>query len=631
MSVLATGLVVAGGGGLCALCFRRSWAQALPVFCLGSMALLYLAGLLGALSAGFWLVVALGAAGFVLVAARCVRDKSTAFLREQFLSFGFLAFLLILALVACVNPLRNFIASDEVNFWGSFTQETLRLNALHTAPGSTVWFHQEYPPGITLLQYLWCKFAGGYSEAGMYMSTQFFTLVLFVPMLGRLKSAGLLDKLCLLALVVMLSLPTIDPLYYLVHLDVTLGIYFAYVLYLLLDDEPLSAFSITNLVLACFAACLVKQMGIFILILAAIFLLARLIAVGGRHPARNLRENKTMARRILLQLALCAAGCLAAWLSWSAHLSLAGVDAGEFSVASISVGRVAAYLTGAAPEKAFVLMLLVKALFERPVLTTQVAGLPFFQLMALMFGLALLCWWTVRRAPASRRLAAFAGAIVVGAAAYTGVMLLMYWFVFSDFDAVNLAAFERYMGSYWLAIAGALLMFWPSLRFGGEKAQKLAAPRRTRTLVALTLAAVVFVVPAGAWYQNFVPHTRQDDVYAIHKQDAQALTETVDAAAEKLWVVDQAPEARGTLIAYHYYGNPLRLNQSGAGVATAEGLGQAEWQQALKDGDYTLVYLSRLDEGRQDWFDGLFGLAGPEAGGLYRVCWQNDRLGLEKT
>jgi hypothetical protein len=192
-------------------------------------------------------------------------------------------------------------------------------------------------------------------------------------------------------------------------------------------------------------------------------------------------------------------------------------------------------------------------------------------------------------------------------------MLALYLFAFSPEEAHNLAAYERYMGTYWIAVVAALLLAGPA---GEKPAKRTAAPAWALcTLVALAVAA-----PPPAWYEAFVPHTRPDAQFAPYAGAARRLGQAADIGVDKVYIVDQATGNPGYLtIAFRYYGSPLRTNRGGTNVGGARGVPAAEWARTLAGEGYTLVYLHRLaGDGGAD-FNALFSGEGPAEGGLYRV------------
>ena len=363
---------------------------------------------------------------------------------------GFIATVIAFLFFMAVDRNRHFTMWDEYSHWGVMVKEMLRLDAWYADPASRLMVHHEYPPFLSLFEMLWCRFTGGYSETGMYLSVHLFSLAMVVPPLGdTLSFSGTLRKkilpaFCLAAGFVLL-VACFDPegIFHTVYQDLALSLMFAYGFLLISGKRVFREPGAFPALVLCTAAMLItKQVGIaFVLVLWFYFLIT------------GIGEAPSVPALIAAQAVLVAVPMLP-FLAWSRYVGNLGYR-GQFDLAKISPEGIIIAITdtynetlGGSTLKAY-----VHALFEK-----NAAGLnfPLTYVAAFVAVLAIirLLYRFLGGGTFGKRDAILLGvALTCGTGGYALVMGVLYLFCFGADEMVRLASFERYMGAWLLAEA----------------------------------------------------------------------------------------------------------------------------------------------------------------------------------
>ena len=84
---------------------------------------------------------------------------------ELIFSIGLISFISIYVLYIILDYKRRFTTFDEWYHWGMMVKESLRLDKFYSVAESNLHIHKDYPPFISILEVIFCKFSGGYSES----------------------------------------------------------------------------------------------------------------------------------------------------------------------------------------------------------------------------------------------------------------------------------------------------------------------------------------------------------------------------------------------------------------------------------------------------------------------------------
>ena len=636
--------LVALAGGY-SLCLRWRFDRTLSLACFTVILLLYISGLFGDLRPGAWSCLALAGIAAIYGGCKAFRDRG-AWLREFLLTPGFAFCLLFFLFTLWAHSTRLLTGWDDLSHWGLVVKNMFMADRFATAPGTASLF-RDYPPAAGLLQYLFCWLDGQRQEAYLFRACNIFTMALALPFFNGVvwRSNQLFLPVAVIAFVLPATFFGVHA-YLTIYQDCLLGLLYGYsFLFFYMDGEAAwkraLAVSLSLAVLT-----LVKNAGAGMAVIAsAVFALE---AARAAFPAGG---RSLLSRLAPMSLPLsCLSGAVFARLSWSAHLR--GADAyGGFwtSAGSMRIMDALRYLLqrqghDVNPE--------VAASFLGALGRRAITGHPFpMSCCAWLAAITVLGFypWYGKRLSARRkdgRTGVFMlPGLVCGAFAYLFVLLLSYLYVFPPFESSALASFERYAATYLLgavyALMGLALSEWMSRADGAEPGGESFWKPYGVWLLALVLpffadpkALADITVNAGrgqaATWRARAPYS--------HFEQAAA---TLDPSVDRCYFINQNG-AGSAYVAAMYVAAPVRLMMRenswsfgkpyhGEDRAT-RAVSRKQWEEILRDGRYTHVYLFHVDTQFRNLFQGMFDRPdGIRDQRLFRIYESGDSLRLAEA
>ena len=611
MSLIAPLLFLLGVSGTVALCFRRRFEEALPVALTLSALVCYVFGCAGALKAGYVACVACAAA----FPALCVwKRRQWREWRALLLTPGLCAFLAIYFFAYWFNLDRGYTLWDEFSFWGIALKETVRTGGLHCFPAASVTeAYRGYPPIATIFEALWCFLCGGYRETYAYRAL--LTLLLCLPLstlcaAPKGKGRGLIYTACgLLALLggtLAVELGSAD-FYKSIYLDGLMAVLTAYCLWCVMADRERDAFSCVRLSAGLACLCLAKSMGVG---LAA---LVMLLWLADERP-----------RKLAKPLAVLGAP-LALWGVWKLLCAVNHVGGG-FSVHLSALPGIVAGSAGYEVQRQ-VLGKMARALLEKSLVWTPLS-LSYLQLTLLFTALTALIGHWLRDVYPPRRTRLLTAAVLIGSLGYAAGTAMSYLFGFPEAQALSLASYSRYMGTWCLACA--LLLSMLCVHGIGLKARR--GQSVLRPMAALLACLWVACIPSDRLRGSLQPGQNGWSMSAYCAEDAAFISERTEENA-RVFILAERTDGYA-LYNIHYQITPRACNEAHFSLGTpldesdrsTVALSPQEWRAELAQYDY--LYLYEADETFAREYAELFP-AGAQRKQLYRVVKNEDEISLE--
>ena len=420
----------------------RSFGRCLPVTMMCAALVLYFSQLLlKSFYPGYYLMLALAAAGAVLLIIKRKDSK----LAENLCSFGFYGFVALYLIFIIVDFHSHVSQWDELSHWGKMVKEMLRLNSFYSVPASNLLAHKEYPPLISLLEMLWCMLTGGYSEDTVMAALHIFEFSLILPpALDRLEEktkpakAIILSSIFTVVITLIICTLDIDSKFNTIYTDVVMPVMYAYAVLLITDRETRnSAPGYIAILITQTALIISKQMSIAYVMLVW-FLYTALIIFDG--------EKGNAAKKAPL-----SAGVLAApginYIIWSRYVKSLGLQ-GQFDFGHINARTFAQIISGNGDgNQRYTFKNYFRALYEKQ-LTTGLVNLTYISATLLALLLLLAIYKLNNDSSLRKKYLSYAALLIIGAAGYAFTMMVLYLFCFSSSEMLELASYQRYMGSY---------------------------------------------------------------------------------------------------------------------------------------------------------------------------------------
>ena len=450
MSIIIAGAVVISIGSAYAILLGRKLAETLFLSVTTTIGVLYCFGLInikGYLLVGVYFLIILALACVVYVVFRFIKDKSV--IKEANLLQGVLLYLLFLTLSIVINNGRYFHHWDEFSHWGTVVKFFYSVDsfATLTAPGVYGIGFPQYFPGTSLFQYFFSRFDHQFVEWHSYVAMNILYFSLIMPFLKNifdkekwLKSAVLLIVLFLLPL-------QSTSFYSSLYVDQLLGAFFGFTLvYYYTYRYEKSLFGVMIVSASAFMSAMTKDTG-FLLSLGAIAIIALDIALFRKAEIKAFVSRKTILSRFrnIALLLMPLAATVFVRLTWSLLLIRSNFSAtGKWNLPSINdiysliTRQVEPYQIETARN------------FLSAVLSRNIEPLSFsaFQYCA-YFMLVAIALTIIKKKDFSFKLSlAPPVALLIGAAMYLAGLLILYVFSYSEYEAVRLASYNRYVLTY---------------------------------------------------------------------------------------------------------------------------------------------------------------------------------------
>jgi hypothetical protein len=253
-----------------------------------------------------------------------------------------------------------------------------------------------------------------------------------------------------------------------------------------------------------------------------------------------------------------------------------------------------------------------------PINTDGAVAIPQLQLVVLFAVVLATVEWLVSRRMGRRFGLASVGTVTIGAIAYTYGLLVLYLFRFGEYEAVRLASYERYLGTYWAGIALflALVAIW--LVAGSSSGQTAnGAKLKTEGIAELVVAGVVFVAlfalaPVQKLAEFFSsPHAYSSQVRAQFEPVLEQAKQAGIQPGDRVWIIAQHTTGfEYWVLRYSFMENEINSGAWSLGsnadendVWTVE-KSSPQWEQDLRDYDYVVVL--KASESFSAEFGGLF-------------------------
>jgi hypothetical protein len=253
-----------------------------------------------------------------------------------------------------------------------------------------------------------------------------------------------------------------------------------------------------------------------------------------------------------------------------------------------------------------------------PINNDGALAIPQLQLIVL-FALVLAGFeWMVSRRMGRKFGLASIATVTVGAIVYTYGLLVLYLFRFGEYEAVRLASYERYLGTYWAGIAlfVALVAIW--LVVGSSSSEPLKGSKtKTEGVPELVVAGIVVVSlfvlsPVQKLAEFFAnPHGYSSQVRTQFEPVLEQAKLAGIQPGDKVWIIAQHTTGfEYFILRYELLNN--RVNEPGWSIGSpfdetdvwTTPKTQAEWGSDLREYDYVLIY--GASESFVSEFGGLF-------------------------
>lgn len=507
-------------------------------------------------------------------------------------------------------------------------KELFYHNKYYFFEGNSLTIHNEYPPFLSLIEYLWCMLSGGYKEKFLYNGKILVSISFLFPFVCSKSSFHKISKEkffsstinILIAAVFIILLPVYFSTFFYstIYAEGSLVTAFVICIYAIINDND-GIFYTFYKVSCLFALLLIKQISIFFVVVLFMY---QLFSTYSDWIKQRYRINF----KYLLKQYLPFIISLFIWKLWN---MIAGIyaEAGQFDSGKFSIQNFVQLYLGSAPAYRYTTL----NNYLNALISWKIKGSPLhisYMGYLFIYGIAIfmiIYFGYIRKKIISKHelyvlIFAWATAII-----YIAVMLISYLFGFSETESVSLASYDRYMGTMLSALMVMLLIIvWRRLY------------RSTNSLNVRNIKGSVYIsvlilmgMASGSLTKELMPGFLNSGAGDIFSGDALIINGNTEADSD-IYLICQEDNGSGVnIIAYKCF--PRRFNTIGYSLGKDDGgsynlaLSSDELLDRIKEYEY--LYLSNID----DYFRAQYNFlpAEPENQMLYRVEAKGNKLRFE--
>lgn len=569
-------------GLLASFLFGRTFETALPMSIFVIIAVLYVFGIFGILEAGVYLIAALGTAAFIFDCIYIIRKKIKIL---SILTPGLVIFTFLILFSWWAQRGRLFSQWDEFSNWGLVVKNMFALNALPNSPGATTFF-TGYPPGSALFEYLGVRLPGVYSESSIYRAMNIFYFSLTIPLFTDLKWKNIIRIILRIAFIIVLPLVFYDDFYTTVYVDGILGILFAYALISYFTSD-IGKFTFLNTGLSLFVLTLIKDSGFGLSLIALIIVILDLLLFRRKelitYVSRKTRGSLNRIFTVSCPLILI----FTAKYSWVIYLNATGTPA---SAGMLFGGSYPEY--GLKVVNSFIYALANNPLTGGTLKVSFVQWIAVFILAGAVF-IALFC-----RKGEKGRYVFYLSGVLLFLLVYAGILLLAYLYNFSEYEALNLASFNRYVSTY---VLGALAIF-SALILIKEKDVRYKWKKCISGLMILLILYTANLTSVDKVTDLEYESAKNTQITRSLYSDEQVIENFLDPEQDKLYFISAGDKGFDYWVTRYTF-TPVKINDNFSwslgkpyfdGDIWTKDESPEDWSKVLEDG-YTYVYIFKTN------------------------------------
>lgn len=426
-----------------AIYFKKRIEETLFLSIVGIILILFLSGIIVNFNIGYYFILFLNIPlMFYNIKSIC---KNRSIIKENLLTPSLLLLALSLIFLGWLNHGREFVVWDEFSHWALVVKNMFYFNDFGLGENSTV-LAKSYLSGTSIFQYFCLKLNGVYNESILYFGQNLIVLSFILPIFKKIKK---LNSITLwLSYLMIVLIPTIFyPYFYSsLYVDGILGIAFAYSIYSYYSnyDNALDKFNVVNLSASLMMLIFIKDFGIVLSLITAFIVLIDNVAIRNKFSLKCL-WNKG---KVILLAYIPAILVKVLWL-----LKLKSfVSSSSNSEGGMISHIINLFNEGLVGYKSTVFGSFIKALFFKELSSSTVLKISFAVGVCIFILLSYLLVHDMKKSSAKTSNIFSSISVVVGAIGYASLILIAYLTIFSDYESLRLASYERYIGTYILGM-----------------------------------------------------------------------------------------------------------------------------------------------------------------------------------
>ena len=481
--------------------------------------ILYLFGLLSILNIGFYvsLVLSFFALIYNIYSFACLKKN----FKDNVLTTGLIVFILFYLFVLFLNIGMQVNAWDEFSHWGLKVKNLYEFNTVNVSSDTNLIF--DYLSGSSIFQYFCVKLSGFYNESMLYIGMDLIIISCLLPIFSLFKKSRL-SSYVLLIMLVFIPVLFYPDIYSSLYVDGLISFVFVYsfISYLINREDNSQVFNFISLASGMGMLIFVKDSGVFFILLMLAIILV----------------DKVWKKYKFLLLSFVPALVIRGLWFISVKLNDTTIVWNKKSFLSTFKNLITNNLLDYQKDT---ISNFVDAIFNRNVLQGYVT-IPYIVifLVSILLGIVLVKYSSKSLKKLNRNFTVVFGVSFIF---YFVLLLFTYISVFSDYEAVNLASFERYNNTFGLAIVLIfIIMIFINFR---ENKSRLSA-----FIVCFLIVFFLYFRLNSFYYVSFGARQRvqtKNDIMSSYILESEEIKNYVDVTDE-IYVISTADTGLDRLI-----------------------------------------------------------------------------------
>jgi len=432
-----------------AIKFDKKIEETIFLSIIGKILILFLTGIIFNFTIGFYLILFLNIPLLIYNVYNIIQRKEI--LRKNFLTSGLLIFIAAYIFFIWVTYGRMAITWDEFSHWALNVKSMFYTNGFDFSDSSFV-MAKSYLSGTSIFQYFVLKLNGEFVEHLLYFAFNITLFSMLIPVFKGFKSIKNISIYFLLLILLAFPLIFYNTYYITLYVDEALAIAFAYTLFMYFSnrDEGFSLFNFISIASGLLMLIFIKDFGLILALIACFIIVFDNAFIKNKFKFKSMIKNNYKAVLTIIP----AISVLILWMLTVRSNGLSATPAGTGGVLPNILNFFGGNLTEFQIE---VNQLFNSALFNR-ILTLSPTIIPVTYVVSLIL-MMIITYCLAEKSENNNEKIAYKTMmfwIIIGAIGYAFLLLISYITIFSEWEAVRLASYERYMSSF--AMGGILLV-----------------------------------------------------------------------------------------------------------------------------------------------------------------------------
>ena len=552
--------------------FKRKFEETITFTIVSYTVILFLTGVIGLLNVGFYLIIVVNILLLLYNIYAIIKKKIS--LKNQIFTLGFILFIITYIFILWISIGRKSIEWDEFSHWSLAVKNMFNLGNLGLGEESTI-LCKNYLSGTSIFQFFCTKLSGEFKEGMLYVGMNLMISATIVPVFKNIKSRKSLIAYIGYGIMFFVPMYFYPLIYKTVYVDGILALVFAYTLYSYFSDEEkgLTKFKAINLMVNLTWLVLIKDFGLVFAVGTLFIILINNLFIDNKFKLKSLWKNSKY-------LILTAVPMILVKVIWAITLKVNNVVT-------------ASDTSNLLPYQSETVRIYLDALFVTPL--TVVYSFTF----AMCICLAIILAYIVRKNSSDKKsIQVVLTLLIIGAGAYAILLMFVpYLSMFSEYEALKLASYSRYMNEYILGLIFAeLALIARELSDNKEKFERF---------ILIFFAIFIFTFPF-AYIEQFTINARYSVNSTIQDRSRfetfnNLISKNVQKN-EKVFFIATNTDGGDYYVA-KYEATPVKLSTSWSisdkpyneGDIWTEIKTKGQWKQELIEG-YDYVYLYTIDE-----------------------------------